>query len=249
MATQEIYIRNVSENEARGPFNAQQLADLAEAGQVNTETLIYDATTEQWVTLKSDAALMAAVFPPKKKHQLKTKEIQTLNTAENSAKPISVDDMLAAAEGRTSDTKGKKDPEIAMARAARLGMFGAIASLVLAAAGEILPSSAALMAMDGEQLLAQPLAVLGVIDIALAVLLGLGMTTLYPFVRFRAALGFGLAGFLFYTHGQQTALLYLATGCAGLYGCTIFTNLISALVAVVAAVGGMGMLSWLLLNS
>jgi hypothetical protein len=53
MATQEIYIRNASETEARGPFNPQQVADLAEAGQVNAETLIYEATSEQWVALNT----------------------------------------------------------------------------------------------------------------------------------------------------------------------------------------------------
>ena len=39
MAMQEIYIRNATEIEARGPFSAQQIADLAEAGQVTAETL------------------------------------------------------------------------------------------------------------------------------------------------------------------------------------------------------------------
>src|SRR5207244_4961940 len=51
MATQELYIRNATETEARGPFNVQQVADLAEAGQVTAETLIYDPASEQWVAL------------------------------------------------------------------------------------------------------------------------------------------------------------------------------------------------------
>ena len=32
--TQEFYIREASENEARGPFNMEQLVSLAETGQV-----------------------------------------------------------------------------------------------------------------------------------------------------------------------------------------------------------------------
>src|SRR3954468_20626605 len=112
MATQEIYIRNATETEARGPFNAQQVADLAEAGQVTADTLVYDANTEQWVTLSSNAELMGVVFPEKKKLVLKAKEIKTLNKPDENAKAITVDDMLAAAEGRTDDTKGKSDPEI-----------------------------------------------------------------------------------------------------------------------------------------
>ena len=60
MATQEIYLRNESETEARGPFNIEQVSSLADAGQVNAETLIYDPATEQWLALSAHADLMAA---------------------------------------------------------------------------------------------------------------------------------------------------------------------------------------------
>lgn len=248
MGTQEIYIRNANETEARGPFTAQQLADLAEAGQVTPATLIYDAITEQWIELGTNPALMNAVYPPKKKLTFKETKVTTLNKPTEDSRPISVDDMLAAAEGRTADTRDKADPEIAMARAARIGMWGAVLTLVLAAGGEILPGSAALMSMEGGELLAQPLVILGVIDLGLAVLLALGMTSLYPFVRFRAALGLGLVGFTLFAQGQQPPLLYVVAGSIGLYCCTIFTNLLLTLIAVLAALGGMGLLSWFLLN-
>lgn len=248
MATQELYIRNATETEARGPFNAQQVADLAEAGQVTAETLVYDATTEQWVALSASPELMAVVFPEKKKLSLKAKEIKTLNKADANAKEISVHDMLAAAEGRTDDTKGKADPEIAMARAAKIGMFGALIALILAAAGEILPSTEVFTAFTPEKLVAQPFVILGAIDIGLAVLLGLGMVTLYPVIRFRAALGLGLMGFMFYAQGLPLPLLQVAAGSAGLYLCTVAVSLIPAAVAAAAAVGGMGTLAWFLLS-
>lgn len=245
MAMQELYIRNETDTEARGPFNLQQVADLAEAGQVTDETLVYDATTEQWVTLGSNAELKAAIFPEKKKLSLKAKEIKTLNKQDDTAKPITVNDMLDAAEGRTDDTKGKEDPEVAMARAAKIGMIGAIFTLVLSAAAGILPSTEALMSMDPAKLLAQPLVVLGVVDLALAVLLGLGMTTLYPFVRFRAALGCGLAGIVCYVQGETLPLLAVAAGSAGLYLATVFVSLIPVILAVAAGVGGMALFGWL----
>ena len=56
MATPEIYIRNPTDTEARGPFTAQQAADLAEAGQITPETLTYDATTEQWTAIGINAS-------------------------------------------------------------------------------------------------------------------------------------------------------------------------------------------------
>lgn len=244
MATQELYIRNATETEARGPFNVQQVADLAEAGQVTADTLIYDAHTEQWVALNSNAELMASVFPEKKKLVLKAKEIKTLNKPDETAKPITVNDMLDAAEGRTDDTKGKSDPAIAMARAARIGMIGAILTLVLAAAAEILPGTDALMSMDGAKLLQKPLVILGAIDLVLAVLLGLGMSTLYPFIRFRAALGLGLAGFMFYAQGANLPLLAVAAGSVGLYLCTVFVSMFPVIIAVLLGVGGMGFLAW-----
>jgi hypothetical protein len=244
MATQEIYIRNATETEARGPFNAQQVADLAEAGQVTADTLVYDAGAEQWIALNTNAELMAVVFPEKKKLTLKAKDIQTLNQPTEEKRPITVNDMLAAAEGRTEDTRGKSDPEIAMARAAKIGMFGALISLVAAAAAEILPATDALMTMDPVKLLANPLVLLGALDLALAILLALGMMSLYPFVRFRAALGLGLMGFMFYAQDQSQPFLLAIVGSIGLYLCTVVVHLIPAIIAFVAAVGGMGMLAW-----
>lgn len=244
MATQEIYIRNATETEARGPFTAQQVADLVDAGQVTPDTLIYDSTTEQWVALKTDLKLMAVAFPEKKKLSLKNKEINTLNKSVEDAKPITVGDMLAAAEGRTEDTRGKSDPQIAMARAARIGMFGALISLVFAAAAEVLPNTDTLVAMSPEKLLQHPFVALGVIDLILAVLLALGMVSLYPFFRFRAALGLGLMGFMFYAQGDSVSFLSVVIGSIGLYLCTTVVHLIPAFVSFLAAVGGMGYLAY-----
>ena len=249
MATQELYIRNATETEARGPFNVQQVSDLAEAGQVTADTLIYDANAEQWVAISANPELMRSIFPEKKKLNLKAKEIKTLNKQDDTAKPITVHDMLEAAEGRTDDTKGKSDPEIAMARAAKVGMIGAIATLVVAAAAETLPGTEALMSMDPEKLIKQPLVLLGAVDLALAVLLGLGMSTIYPFIRFRAALGLGIMGFMFYAQGLTMPLAAVALGSAGLYFCTVFVSLVPVVIAVIAGVGGMGYLAFQMLSS
>lgn len=244
MATLEIYIRNASESEARGPFNAEQVADLAEAGQVYPDTLIYESTSEQWVALNTQPELMAVVFPEKKKLALKNKELSPLNQPSEATRAITVDDMLAAAEGRTDDTRGKSDPQIAMARAARIGLWGAIATLIFSAAATILPGTDTLFAMTGEKLLIQPLVLLGVVDLFLATMLGLGMTTLYPLIRFRAALGLGLFGLIHYANGESVQLLASAVGSVGLYLCTLVLGYIPAAVAVAAGCGGMGFLAW-----
>ena len=248
MAKMEIYIRNASDTEARGPYGMEQLTSLADAGQVTAETLVYDATTEQWVALGTQAALMAEVFPEKKKLALKAKEFKALNKPDEGAKAITVDDMLAAAEGRTADTADKQDPEIAMMRAAKIGTWSIIVALLVSAAGEVLPSVDAITSGDIGKIMAQPLVLFGGLDIFLMVMLGLGVISLYPFVRFRAALGFGYVAFISYVQGDHVSLVLAAVGAVGLYFSTIMVHLLPVLVAGGAAVVGMGMLAWRFLS-
>ncbi|HRI82027.1 MAG TPA: GYF domain-containing protein [Opitutaceae bacterium] len=241
MATQEFYIRNESETEARGPFSLEQLSSLLDSGQITTGTLYYEAATEQWATIESNAEMKAVLFPEKKRLKVKAKEnLTTLNTSSDSRPPITVDEMLAAAEGHTDETKDRKDPAIAMARAAGIGMYGAMGMLLIAAAGELLPSVDFLMAFNLEQLPAHPLVLLGVLDLALGLLLGLGMVNIYPFVRFRAALGLGFLGFIFYTQGQGLPLVAVLAGSAGLYLSTVSVSLLPVVLAV--GIGLLGML-------
>lgn len=249
MATQEYYIRNENETEARGPFNVEQLTSLIESGQLTLETLYYEASTEQWTAIGASTELKAALFPEKKKLVVKAKEnLKTLNTASDSRPPITVDDMLAAAEGRTKDTEDKLDPAIAMARAAAIGTWSAIGMLLIACAGEALPSIDFILAFDPALLPQHPLLILGAIDLFLALMLMLGMVTLYPFVRFRAALGLGFMGFIFYTQGLSMPLLAVVAGSAGLYMCTVTVSLIPVIAAGVVGLAGMAGATYALLT-
>lgn len=243
MATQEFYIRNESETEARGPFNLEQLTSLLDSGQIDMTTLYYDAGTEQWATLESNAEMKTLLFPEKKKLKVKAKEQQsTLNSINDSRPPITVDQMLAAAEGHTEETKDRRDPKTAQARAAGIGMYGAMGMLLIAAAAELFPSIDFLMAFNLDVLPAHPLVLLGVLDVALALLLGLGMVNLYPFVRFRAALGLGFLGFIFYTQGHHFALIAVLAGSTGLYLSTVSINMLPVVLA--SAIGLLGMLGF-----
>ena len=119
MATQEFYIREASENEARGPFNLEQLVSLAETGQVTLDTLWYDPALEDWALIGSNDDLKAQLFPEKRKLRMKVKEVIPTTKKEDSLAPITVEDMLAGAEGRTADTKDKADPGIMQAVAVK----------------------------------------------------------------------------------------------------------------------------------
>jgi len=249
MAMEEIYIRSESETEARGPFNLEQLVSLADTGQVTAETLFYDATTEQWSAIGSNEELMSQILPQKKKLKIKAKsKLSMLNEEGDSSPPITVDEMLAAAEGRTAETSSRQDPTIAMARAAGIGRWALILMFIICAVGELLPASDAIMAMDTDKLLNYPLVALGAIDLVLATLLGLGVITLYPFVRFRAALGIGFLGFIFWTNGQMLPLISLGAGSLGLYTTTIFVTYLPVFVTSALGLAGLGAVSWFLIS-
>lgn len=240
MATQEFYIRNASETEARGPFTHEHLVSLGETGQLSRDTLYYDATKEEWTPLSENAELLAVVFPAKVALKLKAKtKLKTVNVADTTAAPISVDDMLAAAEGRTAETQDKIDPALARERAAAIGLYSAIVLLVISAAALILPSIDVLAKPELGKLLRHPLLLLGGFNCVLAVLLALQVTQVYSLVRFSATLGLGLVGFLLWTQGQTAPLAAFALGSAGLYFCTVFINFVG--IGLAAGLGLIGM--------
>ncbi len=243
MATQEFYLRNASETEARGPFSSEHLLSLVENGQITKDTLFYDIHTEQWTRIGDNAEVSALVFPEKKVLKIKAREtVKTLNVQRENDAPITVDDMLAAAEGRTADTKDKLDPEIARARAASIGLYSAIALLIISAASMLLPSIDVVVSLDIPAIIQHPLAILGVAEALLALMLFLQVTQVYPLVRFVAALGLGFAGFILWTQGQLAPLAALTAGSVGLYFCTVFINFLG--VGISAGLGLAGMLGY-----
>jgi hypothetical protein len=238
MATQEFYIRAAEETEARGPFTLEQLATLAEAGQVTPETLYYEAATEQWSAIETNPDVKSALFPDKKRLRVKPKELtKSITAADRAVKAIDVGDMLAAAEGRTSDTSDKADPMVMHLRAARIGMWVVVILLVSSAASLLLspPTVDHLIASEFTKVALQPFAWIGVLDLFLALLLCLQMISVYPVVRFRAVFGLGFLGLVFWSQGQTVPMAAVAMAAAGMYFCTIFITYVP--LAIAAAVG------------
>jgi len=147
--------------------------------------------------------------------------------------------LLAGPDGPTEDTRHAKDPAIARGRAAKIGLYACTVFLFIAAASELMPSIDVLIALDVNKILGQPLVFLGAADLILGLLLLLQMVTLYPVVRFRAALGLGFIGFLFWVRGETPPLLAIVAGSAGLYLSTIFTSFFSLGISVGLGLAGM----------
>jgi hypothetical protein len=248
MATQEFYIRSASETEARGPFSVEQLVSLAETGQVTPETLYYDASAEKWIVIGENAEVRALVFPEKKKLTIKKdSKVATLNKESDTRSPLSVHDMLAAAEGKTEDTKDKGAVLVMTHRCAKAGLWGSIFMLLIAATAEILPSIDVLTNFTAVGLLQAPFVILGLLDVFLAVMLLLGVVSLYPFIRFRAMLGIGFLGFIFWTRGEHTLLLATLAGSLGLYISTVFVSYVPIAIGLALGLGGMGSLAYFLI--
>jgi hypothetical protein len=249
MATQEFYIRTASETEAHGPFTQEQLASLAEAGKVDPQTLYYEATTEQWVSIGSNLELKAIIFPEKRRLTVKPKDrIVTLNEGAETNPPITVNEMLAAAEGRTADTRDKRDRSIAFERAAKIGRYACMLMLLLSAASLLLPSIDLIAAFDTSKLVVQPLIYFGLLDFGLFLLLMLGLISVYPFIRFRAMLGIGFVAIVFWSQGQVVPMLAAIAGLIGMYLTTVFVSYIALGLAVGLGLAGMAGFAYYMLT-
>lgn len=239
--TQEFYIRKASETDARGPFSMEQLSSLAENGQVDAETYYYDAAAETWAAFGANPALMETLFPQKKSLRVKPKsdaQVKPLNTVSEADRPITVNDMLLAAEGRTADTRDKADPAISERRAAAVGIYSGMAILFVLSAAYILPHVDVLFALELAGILRTPLLLLGLLNLALGVCLALGASGAYPVVRFAAMLGLGFGGLVFYLEGELIPLAFTAAASLGLFLGTIILNLPGVILA--AAIGFVG---------
>jgi hypothetical protein len=243
--TQEYYIRKASETDARGPFTLEQLSSLAENGQVDPETYYYDAATENWVAIGANNDLLETLFPAKKNLRVKPKtdaQVKALNTVSADDRPITVNDMLLAAEGRTADTRDKADPAISERSAAAVGLYSAMAILFVTALAYILPHIDVLFALDFGGMLRAPLLLLGLLQLVLGLCLALGAVGAYPAVRFAAMLGLGLSGLVFYLQGDLLPMAFTAAATIGLFVCTLVLNLPGALLAgVIGFVGACGL--------
>jgi hypothetical protein len=249
MATQELYIRGLNDTEARGPFSVEQLVTLGETGQIDGETLYYEASTEQWATIGSNESLRNAVFPPKKRLTVKQKEnIPSLNVLKEQQKPITVEQMLAAAEGRTEDTKDKRNLIVTEDISARIGLYAGVVIFLLSTAALLLPHVDVVLALDYAKIFEQPLILLGLIDLLCTVLLGLGMAAIYPFVRFRAMFGVGFLGLLYYLQDRPTVALAVVAGSVGMYFCTIFLRYAPIIASALLGLAGMGGFAYFMLT-
>lgn len=250
-AMQEFYIRKEGDEDSRGPFTLEQLSSLVEAGQVDRHTYYYDSLAEKWVEIQSNPELVQILFPIKRKLSVRPKDVvETVNPpAAEDEEPITVEGMLAAAEGNTEETRDKRNRTRDRARAAQIGMRTMAVMFVASAAGLLVNNLDVVGEMQLRTLLASPEIVFGFADLFIAVLLLLETTGIYSLVRLRAALGIGFFAVYFgVLPDHATAAGAAALGGAAAFALTFLTNLWGVIAVGLLGLAGMGGFAYYLLN-
>jgi len=249
---QEYYIRKEGDEDSRGPFTIEQLASLAEAGQIDRTTLYYDAEAEKWVDIQSNEQLVATLFPVKKKLSIRKKEtVASLNITpkpEEEEKPITVEEMLAAADGRTEDTRDKRDLTVAQATAAMWGMRAMGLILLVSAAGLLISRMDIVASLEFKAIATSPLVLIGLLDLILSLLLFLEVTSIYPAIRSRAALGIGFFLVYFGSIGDWVPLAAVTVGSIALYLLTSLVQMPRVILTAIFGLAGMGGFAYKLLS-
>lgn len=254
---EEYFIRGPSEDTARGPYTMDALVTLAEAGQLTRDHYFFDQGQESWVQIGSNPDLTAQVFPEKKALTLRKKsaeEIQSLNQSETGEEAVRIEDVLAAAEGFTEDTRHVRTSREWRNRTASVSIPVIGTMLLVSALSVLYPSWDILSAILDKQegslalLFQRPVVILGALDLLLGALLLLNATEIFPLIRFRAMLGTGFFFIVYaanWTNGDPSgfwmAVAVLAFGL-GLYICTLtlhFPTMVAA--ATIGIAGALGL--------
>jgi len=256
---EEYYIRHADSDSAKGPFDLDKLMTLADAGQVTLETEYYDDELESWVKIDASEEMKGKVFPEKKKLSLRAKDsFDSLNKEdEDGEKPaISVEDMLAAAEGESEETQHLRDKQRWEERAAAVSVPTIATILLVSALSYIYPSWDMIQGLiDGEtgavqRLFLRPLVFLGAFDLIMAALMYLNATEIFPLLRFRAMFGLGYFGFTYwaaYLTGDTSAIFLAGAVAAygiGLFVCTLTLNFKLMVTSTAVGLGGVLVFAW-----
>ncbi|MEX0323311.1 MAG: hypothetical protein AB3N63_14210 [Puniceicoccaceae bacterium] len=256
---EEYFIRGPEEETARGPYGIDELLTLAEAGKLTQDFYYFDPRMESWALISSNEPLVEKVFPEKKKLSLRKKEvaeIESLNEPDHEGETVKVEEMLAAAEGHTSETKHVRQRMLWRDRAASLAVPVLGIMLLISALTVLYPSWSIINAIINEEegayqvLFQNPIVLLGALDLIMGAFLLLNATEIFPLIRFRAMVGAGFFAIIYaaqLVHGDPTAMWMALASLAfgfGLYVCTLTLNFTLMIFAGAVGIAGCLCIAW-----
>lgn len=251
----EYYIRTPNKNESRGPFNIPKLLSLAEAGQVEANTLYYDEDKEEWIPIALNEALSSEVFP--KPTSLKL-QINLDRTDESSPQTpekkeeISIDKILKAAEADTEETRHIKRSQKSFERAVALSSMTLGLMMLLSAISFLASHLSIIQTAVNDNSLASlfnyPFLLVGIFDLIMAVLLLLSVTDIYPLIRGRSMLGLGFGMYLGWALGDPLLMLAFGLGGVGIFLATLTKKFSIMILAIAMGIFGNGALAFLAIS-
>jgi len=251
----DYYIRTPDHESSRGPFDIEKLLTLAEASQVNENTLYYDEEKEEWIPFALNPELFAQIFPKREKLSLKTVNAQDAAATEDDERDasggegIDVEHMLAAAEGVTEETKHLKKRAKSFDKAASLATNGIGIAFLLSAFSLIFPQFEIIKLLYEEgtytQILNHPFLIVGIFDLFMALFLFLAITEIFPLLRTRGMLTLGFGLYVGWAVGDPTIMLASAVGGFGIFFATIAQSYSTMIIALVCSILGNGSLAFL----
>ncbi|WP_309385939.1 hypothetical protein [Cerasicoccus frondis] len=242
----EYYIQEPGSDEAKGPYDPGRIADLIDAGKASEETLYYDEDREDWLPLMECPEIREAVNPTAKPLGLRPKEVDesSLNYDDELLPAMKVDEMLAAAEGNTDETRHLKKKYREAERAAAICLPVLAVIMLLAAITDIWPNVSIITAIQDEGeyslLLEHPMLLVGIADLFLTLCCILSVTDAFPLIRFRMMLGLGYFGYIFWSWGDSTMMIAVVVGSFCAWLSTITLNLYVMIACAVLGIMGMG---------
>lgn len=252
----DYYIRTPEQDESRGPFDVAKLNTLAEAEQINPNTLYYDEDKEEWLPIALNKELHAQVFPQREKLSLK---INTGNAGPTKAKAkaetgdnIKVEAMLAAAEGNTAEKRKETKRKQSLHRTASSAAVVIAIMMLFSSLFMILPLVPELertLDVNGPAfILNYPTLLVGIFDFIVAILLLLSVTEIYPLLRGRAMLGLGFGGYVGWAIGDPWLMGLSVAAGLGIFLGTLAHRVRTLIFAGVLGIGSHVYLAYHALN-
>mgnify|MGYP006268944709 CR=1 FL=1 len=267
----DYYVRSPEAEQADGPFSLEQLRELADSGILRPETLVYSEGMEDFVAFSERPELWESIRGPAKPSlRLKRKPVEGAEPGEGAetagptkkkkAAPPSADEggesgdigrMLAAAEGKTEQTRYVQRLRKSRERAVAILLPGLVLMLFASVAVVVRPQWEEIYGMirsadySFDLLLGNWILLFAIVDFALAIGIGLGQTALFGLLRFRAGFGLGFFLFLFYSRQEWEALAAVEALQLGMIGATLCARFFSTLLFVLLGLAGGGFLVWL----
>ncbi|MGZ0654064.1 DUF4339 domain-containing protein [Coraliomargarita sp. W4R72] len=248
----DYYIRTPEQDESRGPFDISKLVTLAEAGQINPNTLYYDEDKEEWIPLELNTELHALVFPEREKLALKVDETKKAKTKDVSPKGLDIEAMLAAAEGDTAEKRKLTRQKKSFERAATLSASGLGLMMIFSALFMVLPLISQIQEAFGGDNFAvifnYPTILVGIFDLIIAVLLLLAVTEVFPLARGRAMLTLGFGAYVGWAIGDPLMIGLSVAAGVGTFLATISQRMSTMILALALGIGGNAYLAYLALD-